>query len=153
MKNELCSLKIAINGWNKINFIDLIPIHDILKDKREDSQQRSTPDLKKKWTRKFPCVGDSPSYKTGLVAVVQYALSMFFLLTLQDTLSSPLKAILHNKRFMKAPRTKLQSADYNVAGRKDSWEDEVYSRRYSNDRGIYWNKKKKRERRSTRYTK
>lgn len=46
MKNELFSLKLAINGWNQINFIDLIPIHDILKDKREDNQQRLTPEKK-----------------------------------------------------------------------------------------------------------
>ena len=48
---------------------------------------------------------------------------VMFLFIFQETPLSPYWVILHNKRFMKVPRTKLQQADENVAF-KDSWKVE-----------------------------
>ncbi|KAL9980700.1 hypothetical protein ACROYT_G009326 [Oculina patagonica] len=53
-----------------------------------------------------------------------------------ETLSSPLKVILHNKRFIKASRSKLRPADYNVVD-KDAWQDDPNSHQYSKERHMY----------------
>ena len=62
--------------------------------------------------------------------------SFDFLLMFQETLPASNKLMLHRKRFIKVPNSRLGSLHRSLVG-KESWEDDVHYRRYSEDRDTY----------------
>lgn len=64
-------------------------------------------------------------------------ISVLFLNILQESQSAPYKVILHNKRFMKVPRSKFGRPAYNSVVGKDSWEDDLDSHDFTEDRHTY----------------